>query len=309
MSVCKTGLILLAFALMCRPAAGQELLARVSVAGGRMPSSVDRRVFQTLQSALTDFLNNRKWTSDTYQPQEKIECSFLLNLSGTLGDPDTYSASLIVQAARPIYGTNYNSPLINYQDNDIQFKYVLFSSLLFDDNRVQGTDPLTANLAAIFAYYAYTIVGFDDESFSLKTGDPYFQKAWNIVNNAPDGNGIKGWNAFDGSINRYWLAENLQNSRYSLMSDIYYQYYRQGMDQMISDADKARAAVLVALTDLDNINQENANTMIRQFFFEGKSTELASLFVKANAQDKSRALDLLQRLDITNINKYKQQLK
>jgi hypothetical protein len=308
MNACKTVLFLLVFTPLLQPVSAQELIARVSVSGARMPSTVDRRTFQALQTALTDFLNTRKWTSDSYQPQEKIECAFLLNLQSRV-DVDTYSASLVIQAARPIFGTNYNSPLINYQDNDFTFKYVLFSSLLFDDNRVQGTDPLVANLTAIFAFYAYMIVGFDDESFSLKGGDPYFQKAWNIVNNAPDGSGVKGWNAFDGTINRYWLAENLQNSRYSLLHDIYYQYYRQGMDQLTTDPDKARSGVLTALSDMDNINQETPGTMIRQFFFQGKSTELGNMFVKADPTQKTRALDLLQRLDISNINKYKQILK
>lgn len=303
----KTTLLLLA--LVCfRPAMGQELQAKVSVSGARLPTTVDRRVFQALQSGLSDFLNNRKWTSDNYQPNEKIECSFLLTLTGS-PDVDTYSGTLVVQAARPIYGTSYNSPLINYQDIDVQFKYVLFTSLLFDDNRVQGTDPLSANLTALFAYYAYMIVGFDDESFALKSGDPYFQKAWNIVNNAPDGSGIKGWTAFDGTINRYWLAENLQNSKYSLLHDMYYQYYRQGLDQMTTDDNKARTGVLAALTDMDNINQESPGTAIRQFFFQGKSTELGNLFARADGQDKARALDLLQRLDVSNINKYKQLMK
>ena len=124
MNVVKTGLLLAVFALALGPASGQELQAKVSVSGARMPSTVDRRVFQALQSALSDFLNNRKWTTDTYQPNEKIECSFLLNLTGST-DVDTYTASLVVQAARPIYGSGYNSPLINYQDNDLTFKYVL----------------------------------------------------------------------------------------------------------------------------------------------------------------------------------------
>ncbi|HTJ13812.1 MAG TPA: DUF4835 family protein [Dinghuibacter sp.] len=303
----KTALLLLALAFF-RPALGQELQAKVSVSGARLPTTVDRRVFQALQTGLSDFLNNRKWTGDAYQANEKIECSFLLTLTGS-PDVDTYTGTLVVQAARPIYGTSYNSPLINYQDADVQFKYVLFTSLLFDDNRVQGTDPLAANLTALFAYYAYLIVGFDDESFALKSGDPYFQKAWNIVNNAPDGSGVKGWTAFDGTVNRYWLAENLQNSKYSLLHDMYYQYYRQGLDQMTSDESKARSGVLAALTDMDNINQETPGTAIRQFFFQGKSTELGNLFARADGQDKARALDLLQRLDVSNINKYKQLMK
>jgi hypothetical protein len=299
---------MLALALLFGPVLAQELQAKVSVAGARMPTAVDRRVYQALQSALSDFLNNRKWTTETYAASEKIDCSFLLNLTNYV-DVDTYSANLVIQAARPVYGSSYNSPLINYQDNDITFKYVLFSPLLFDDNRVQGTDPLVANLTAIFAFYAYMIVGFDDESFSLKGGDTYFQKAWNIVNNAPDGSGIKGWNAFDGTFNRYSLGENIQNARYSIFHEAYYQYYRMGMDQFTTDEAKARSGVLTALTDMDNINQDNPTAMIKQFFIQGKSTELGNLFAKADATDKARALDLLQRLDVSNINKYKQLLK
>lgn len=293
---------------MAGPASAQELQARVSVASIRMPSTVDKRTFSTLQTALTDFLNNRRWTNDNYQAQEKIECSFQLNLT-SYTDPDTYQANLIIQAARPVYGTDYYSPLINFQDQDVIFKYVLFTPLSFDDNRVAGTDPLTANLTALFAFYAYLIVGFDEESFSLKGGDALFQKAANIVNNAPDGSGIKGWNEFDGNNTRYWLSENLQNSRYSLFHDAYYQYYRNGLDQLTTDPEKARTAVLTCLNDMDNINQETPSTMIKQFFFQGKSTELGSLFAKADDQEKARALDLLTRLDVSNSNKYKQLLK
>lgn len=304
----KTGLLVVVLWSLGLVAPAQELHARVSVAGARLPTSVDRRIYQALQAALSDFLNNRRWSNGNYQPQEKIECAFLVNLTSQV-DVDTYTANLVIQSARPIYGTGYNSPVVNFQDNDVLFKYVLFAPLIFDDNRVQGTDPLVANLTAVFAYYAYLIVGFDNESFSLKGGESEFAKAWNIVNNAPDGGGIKGWNAFDGNINRYWLAENLQNAKYSLLHDMYYQYYRQGMDQLTSDEQKARAGVLLALGDLDNINQESPNTMIRQFFFQGKSTELGNIFAKAGAQDKARAMDLLQRLDITDINKYKQLIK
>jgi Domain of unknown function (DUF4835) len=216
---------------------------------------------------------------------------------------------LIIQAARPIYNSTYLSPIINFRDEKITFKYVEFQQLEFNENRVSGSDGLTANLTAIFAYYAYMILGFDYDSFSLRGGEAYFQKAQNIVNNAPDGRGISGWKAFDGIRNRYWLAENMLNSRYSVMHDVYYYYYRKAMDKLYEDENQARGEMLNVLNLIDNFNTDNPNKMINQFFFQGKSTELIKIFSKAPQQDKARASELLQKSDITNANKYKDELK
>jgi hypothetical protein len=153
------------------------------------------------------------------------------------------------------------------------------------------------------------ILAFDNLSFSPRGGDIYFQKAQNIVNNSPDGRGISGWKAFDGIRNRYWLVENMLNSRYNIMHDVYYNYYRMGMDKMYEDENAARAELLKVLNLLTNFNNENPNTMINQFFFQGKSTELIKVFSKARPQDKAKALELLPRLDLTNAGAYKEQLK
>jgi hypothetical protein len=189
------------------------------------------------------------------------------------------------------------------------FKYVEFQQLEFNDNRVSGSDALVSNLTAIIAYYANMILAFDYASFSLRGGDPYFQKAQNIVNNAPDGRGISGWRAFDGVRNRYWLVENMMNSRYTIMHDVYYNYYRLGMDKLYEDENTARAEVLNVLNLLNNFNTDNPNKMINQFFFQGKATELIKIFAKGPQQDKARASELLQKMDITNAAKYKDELK
>ncbi|HLO80975.1 MAG TPA: DUF4835 family protein, partial [Chitinophagaceae bacterium] len=146
-------------------AEAQELNARVTVNYQQIPTSIDRKVFKTLQTALTDFLNKRKWTTEEYGPQEKISCNFLLNLTGNT-ETNVYQATLTVQAARPIYNSTYQSPLVNYMDNDVLFRYVEFQPLEFNENRIQGTDPLAGNLTAIFAYYVNLIVGPDNDSFS-----------------------------------------------------------------------------------------------------------------------------------------------
>jgi hypothetical protein len=231
-----------------------------------------------------------------------------LNLEAT-AETNVYNATLTVQAARPIYNTSYGSPIINFRDESISFKYVEFQQLDFNENRVSGSDALASNLTAVFAYYANMILAFDYASFSLHGGDPYFQKAQNIVNNAPDGRGISGWKAFDGVRNRYWLVENMLNSRYSIMHDIYYNYYRMSMDKLYEDENTARVEMLNVLNLLNNFNTENPNKMISQFFFQGKSTELIKIFSKAAQQDKARASELLQKMDVTNANKYKDELK
>lgn len=286
----------------------QELNAKVTVISGQIKSSVDKKVFQTLQTALTNFLNSRKWTQDTYQQQEKIVCNFLLNLTKEV-ESNVYGAVLTIQSGRPVYNSAYMSPIVNFQDNDVTFKYIEFQQLDFNDNNASGTDPLTANLTAVFAYYAYMILGLDYDSFTPRGGSQYFKKAQNIVTNAPDGRNISGWKAFDGQRNRYWLAENFTNSKYTLLHDVYYTYYRQGMDKMYENENEARSQIVNALNALNTINVDNPNLMGVQFFFLGKSDELAKIFKKSPPQEKSRASELLQRLDISNAERYKQELK
>jgi len=286
----------------------QELRARVSVISNRVGNNVDKNAFQTLQTALNDFVNNRKWSTDNYNANEKIDCSLLLNLEST-DDPNVYKASLTIQSGRPVFNSSYVSPVINYQDNDVIFKYVQFQQLEFNDTRVSGTDALVSNLTAVFAYWINTILGFDYDSFSPRGGNIYFQKAQNIINNAPEGRNISGWKAFDGTRNRYWLTENLLNSKYTIFHDAIYDYYRLGMDKLYDQEATARTQILNVLSLLNTFNIQNANTMILQFFFQAKTQELIQIFSKANPADKAKALDFLKRLDVSSATKYEDQLK
>lgn len=283
----------------------QELQARVTVIANRISTQVDKKTFQTLQTALTNFINNRKWTGDVFQPQEKIRCNFLLNLDQDLGN-NLFKASFTVQAARPAYGTSYESPIINFQDNEVVFKYIEFQPVEFNENRVAGTDAAIANLPAVLAYYVNLIIGMDYASFSLRGGDPFFQKAQYIVNNAPEGGQISGWKAFDGLRNRYKLIEGLVDNRYALMHDAIFTYYRNGLDAFFAKEAEGRLGVLNALNFLNTINSENPNSMIIQFFFQGKSNELVKIFSKAEGDSKIQARNLLMRLDLTNSNVYKE---
>ncbi len=286
----------------------QELNARVTVSASQIGNNVNKNTFLTLQTALNNFLNSKKWTKETYAPNEKIDCTFFLNLTPT-DETNVYSGSITIQAARPIFNTSYLSPIINFKDDDVTFKYIEYQQLEFNENRVSGSDAQVSNLTAIFAYYANMIIGFDSESFAIRGGEQSFLKAQNIVNNAPDGRGIKGWRLFDGLRNRYWLVNNMLNSKYAVINDVYYNYYRLGLDKFYDDENTARVEILNVLNLLAVFNNDNPNTMINQFFFQGKSNEFIKMFSKALPQDKARVMDLLSRLDITNANTYKELLK
>jgi len=296
------------FSFLGFAANAQELNARVTVSASQVTNNVNRSAFQTLQTALNNFLNTRKWTKDAYAQNEKIDCTFFLNVQST-EEVNVYSGSLTIQAARPVFNTSYLSPIINFKDDDVNFKYVEFQQLEFNDNRVSGSDAQVFNLTAIFAYYANMIIAFDNESFGIRGGEASFLKAQNIVNNAPDGRGIKGWKAFDGIRNRYWLVDDMLNTRYAVMNDVYYNYYRLGLDKFYEDENAGRIEILNALNLLGVFNNENPNTMINQFFFQGKSNELIRIFSKALPQDKAKAAELLSRMDLTNSNSYKEVLK
>lgn len=286
----------------------QELQAKVVVLTQQLPNSVNKKIFTTLQNQLTNLLNNRAWTKDTYNPTERIECNFLLNVE-QMTEENIFSATLTVQAARPVYNSSYKSALINFQDNNVTFKYIEYQPIEFNENRVAGTDALAANLTAIFAYYAYIILGMDYDSFSPKGGIEYFRKAQNIVNNAPEARNISGWKNFDGLRNRYWLAENINNNRYNMLHDVVYNYYRKGLDSMYTSPNEARENVLDALSKLQTLNQQFPGLMFVQFFMQERYQELSGIFKTASPSVQARALELLSTLDIANSNKYRNDWK
>ena len=286
----------------------QELEAKVTVQAQQVGTNIDKNIFNTLQSQLNTFMNGRKWTGDVFQPQEKIRCNFILTIQSA-DDNNVFKATLAIQSARPVYHSSYQSAIINYQDGDVQFKYVQYQQLDFNENRVQGTEPFSANLTAIFAYYAYIILAFDYDSFSPKGGEAFFQKAQNIVNNAPEDKSISGWKPFDGQRNRYWLTENMMNNKYNDIHDVIYNYYRNGLDKMYDNNESAQSNVLDALSALQDFNQQNPNMMIAQFLVQGKSQEYIGIFKNGDVQSRVQASQILATIDISNANVYKEQMK
>lgn len=310
-TVIKYSLLAFAALLFWSTTQAQEIQSKVTILTQALPTSVNKQRFTTLATQLTNFINNRSWTKDKFNPQEKIECNFLINLSldNSLPDQDIFGGTITVQSARPVFNSSYKAPVINWQDPDLYFKYVEFQPVEFNENRVAGNDPLTANLTAVIAYYVYMILGFDYDSFAPKGGNPYFVEAQNIVNNAPETRGISGWKVFDGQRNRYWLANNMVNTRFNIINDIIYTYYRDGLDKMYDDAVTARQNMIGALTQLQTFNRENPNTMILQFFVQSKYSELVGVFKKATPDIRGRAMNILSQIDPANADKYRADLK
>lgn len=295
---------LLLGALLFNSVTAQELSATVTIQSSKVDNQVDPKLFSQLQVQLKDFINQRKWTNDNFSLEEKIDCSFYITIESVVS-PGVFDAKLSVISNRPVFNANYTSSLLNMQDASFTFKYQLSQPIEFNENRVQGADPLEANLTATLAYYVYVILGLDYDSFSLKGGAPYFSKALNIVYNAPEGSGITGWKSYDGQRNRYVFIDNLTKSGYDPIHQILFSYYREGLDQMSEKPESGKTAVLNALMSMQELTDANTNMMIVPILMQGKFTEITGLFSNADKSIKKQVLTTLSSIDIANLNKYK----
>ena len=284
----------------------QDLNAIVDVNYDRV-QNVDPKVFESLKKSVREFLNNRKWTSDNIKASERIDCSFLLTITSKVSDPDVFTANLNIQSSRPVYNSGYNSPMINYVDRDVTFRYDQGQTLSFDDSRVSGTDDgLTSNLTAVFAYYTYLILGFDYNSFSLHGGDDYLKKAQNVVTNAPENTKyIKGWKAAESNRNRYWLTDQILNPRFADIWPYYYNYHRKGLDMLSSKPEDGRKVILDGIPTLTKINNENPTSIFFQFFFNAKSVEFQNVLMQTPAADRKDYVDQLCKMDVPNTSRYR----
>ena len=282
----------------------QELAAVVSLQTNKVDNQVDPKIFTQLQTQLKDFINQRKWTTDLFTQEEKIDCSFYITIESVVS-PGVYNAKLSIVANRPVYRANYTTPLLNMQDANFTFKYQLGQPIEFNENNVARNDALEANLTATLAYYVYIILGLDYDSFSKNGGAPYFSKALNIVYNAPDGSGISGWKSYDGQRNRFILIDNLTKSGFDKLHEIIYTYYRKGIDQLVEQPEQAKVTIINALMSLQELNEDNVNSMVISIFMQGRVTELTGLFADADRATKKQLMSTVSAIDIANINKYK----
>ncbi|MBL7889991.1 MAG: DUF4835 family protein [Bacteroidia bacterium] len=273
----------------------QELNCKVQVLSQQIQGT-DKRVFTTLQTAIFEFMNNKKWTNDQFKLDERIDCSILINVTER-PSTDQFVATIQVQSRRPVYKSSYNSVLLNYNDNDFQFTYLENQPLEFNENQ------FTTNLTSVLGFYAYLIIGMDYDTFSMNGGTTYLQKAQNIVNQAQN-TSETGWRAFESNKNRYWLINNMLDAPFINIRECMYNYHRKGLDEMVSNKEGGRANILEALESLRKVHQARPLSFAMQVFFNAKSDEIINIFSGAFSDEKSKVVTLLNDIDPTNSNKY-----
>ncbi|MBN2729712.1 MAG: DUF4835 family protein [Bacteroidales bacterium] len=273
----------------------QELNCVVQINSSQVQAS-DKTVFENLQKAVYEFMNNRRWSGYEFKIEEKIECSILMTIS-TWDNIESFTGTIQVQARRPVYNSSYSTTLINYLDKDFSFKYVNGQPLDFVEN------TFTNNLSSVLAYYAYLIIGLDFDTFSEYGGEEYFSKAQAVVNSAqsaPD----KGWRAFENQKNRYWIVENLMNKSYQDFRSGLYHYHRMGLDLFSNDALKARAGILEGITLVQRAYRQKPGLFIVSLYMLAKSDELVNVFKPAPMVEKTKAVNILKSIDPANSAKY-----
>ncbi|HYX08445.1 MAG TPA: DUF4835 family protein [Bacteroidales bacterium] len=282
----------------------QELKCNVQLVSQQIQGT-NKQVFQTLQNAINEFMNNTVWTNYAFAPNERIECNMLINLTDQ-ASADEFSGTIQIQSRRPVYNSSYNSVLFNYLDNNFDFRYVEYEPLEFDENQH------LSNLTSMLAYYAYIIIGLDFDSFSYKGGTEFFEKAEKIVNNAQNAP-QKGWKPFDAKSNRnrYWLVKNILDQNYEPVRQFIYNYHRLGLDLMDSKPVEARQEIADSYKLLQKVFRQKPDPFMffLQVVFDAKSDEWVNVFSEAPMDQKTKVVTILTEIDPANSNKYEKILK
>ncbi|MBR2195262.1 MAG: DUF4835 family protein [Salinivirgaceae bacterium] len=283
-------------AIFAQSAAAQELEIRIQVSHSQL-QGVDNSKYENMQKALNEFVTNQIWTNNVFKTEERIKCNMLLNITKEVYS-DEFQATLQVVSSRPVYGTGYDSPMLNILDKNIQFKYADGETLIFNEN---SHDELTS----LIAYYVYIIIGFDYDSFGKMGGTPYFEKAQKIVNNA-QGSNYAGWKSFEtNKRNRYWLAENLMNSIYAPIREYIYKYHRLGLDLMGTRLADGCASIAEGMNDLLKVHRQKSDSYLMSIFFDAKADEIVNIFSNSSDQaQQNKVYNFLKEIDASNLSKY-----
>lgn len=295
----KTFLFFATLFLMSRVVSAQELSCTVTLSTDQIQVNEQRgatQIYPEIQRVIQEFLNSRRWTNDEFQPEERIKCSLAIIFTKASSSGD-YEANARFQVSRPVYGTAYETVLLNYVDKSFNFKYVTGTPLNYNDN------SFSDNLTQMLAFYAYTALAFDYDSFSKMGGTPFVQKALNVVNNAQTA-GLA-WTSTSDIRNRYWLSENLMNQQLQPLRDGFYTYHRLAMDNFANNPIEGRRLITEYLNVMKQVNAARPGQPIVRLFFEAKSQELVNIFSEAPADERKKIATLLSSLDPTNSDAYR----
>lgn len=289
----------LLMALATGNAVSQELYCNVQVSAQKVQGS-NREVFQNMQRDIYEFMNSMVWTDNIFSFSERIECNLLINLDEQLS-ADEFRGTIQVQLSRPVFNTTYESTVLNFVDNNFQFRYVEFQPLEFNPN------SHTSNLVSVLAYYAYLLIGMDFDTYTQGGGTPYFQVAEKIVTNAQNAP-EQGWKPYDGSRNRnrYWLVKNILDSEYAGVRQFLYMYHLRGLDRMESDMTQARTEIYESLRRLQEVYRRRPDPFMYYMtvVLDAKADEIVNIFSQGFPEEKNRVVQILTEIDPANENKY-----
>lgn len=293
---------LLLFATLAQ---AQELNCNVVINHDQVQST-NTQIFTTLEQSIRDFVNNQRWTDMTVAEKERIECTFMLVVSSVTTD-GLFSATMQVQSKRPVYNTNYQSTLVNLQDNSCSFTYQEFDRIEFQPTQ------FTSNLASLLAYYCYYIIGMDADSYAKMGGTPYFQQCENIVQQAQSSSAnaseIDGWKAFSSTKNRYAMINQIMDQAFAPFREYIYTYHRLGLDIMSDNVANGRARIAADINILQEANRARPATSLVYTFMDAKNDELVNLFQKGTAEEKKKVYDVCMAVDPTRQDQYDKIIK
>lgn len=264
-----------------------ELNAKLSINSSKIQGT-NKEVFNTLQRALNEFINNKKWTNAKFSPNERIDCAFTM-IVNTLED-NRFSCELQVQARRPVYNSSYTTTIFNFRDTQLDFQYTEMEPLEYSETTLQS------NLTAIIVFYIYVILGIDFDGFSPKGGSVFFQQAQQILTLAQSEPSWNGWKAFENDRNRHALITALTENQSEGYRQFWYDYHRKGLDEMAANADRGRTNILEALPALTALKSARPNSILLQVFSDTKLDELVAIYSKATTQEKQTGYKTLSNL-------------
>ena len=277
----------------------QEINCTVTVNSDQIEGS-NKQVYETLKSAIEEYMNQNRWTNMTFAEQEKIDCSMMLVVKAVADN--MYSCEMTLQSRRPVYGTTYTTPLLNFVDRNFNFTYQEFDRIEYQQNQ------FTTNLTAMLAYYCYLIIGHDMDSYQRLGGTPFFEQCENIVNACQsasmDNSEQKGWLAFDSNRNRYALINNLLDEAFKKYRNYYYEYHRLGLDEMSGNVANGRARIAEGISVLKEAYRARPATYVINTFLDAKADELVDIFKKGTDKEKKEVYELLVDIDPTRQNTY-----
>ena len=279
----------------------QELNCRIQI-NSQQIKGTNRQKFTSMRTSIYEFMNTTRWTPDIYSNEERIECNIILNLSSEVG-ANGYKGSITIKSTRPIYRASYNSPVLNLVDNDFSFEYVENQSLEFNEHNH------SSNLISILSYYAYIIIGMDNDTFTPLGGEEAFLKANKVLNNAQGDNKVTGWKPYEGTFNRYWLQENLLHNDFKPLRNGMYSYHIDGLDVLGDQAEAGRDEITAALYNVKSSADKKQNSYLLKVFFDAKATEITKIYSDGFITNKNELVQMLKQVDPANTGKWEKMLQ